>query len=313
MVVAQKLEGGPMDLIRAGLGLRAHHARACHAELSVVIGGRNLGFRDGIERRVDDDPAQDRVVIIRAVEEVRCAGKTLAVHQHPVRSLWILGGGGSQAGGKSNHPGGHQLEVGEPAAEDRQVGDHAIAVSGRDVAALRFENPDLRVDFHRLVEIADFQACVEAEFRVDRDIGILLLVRLESRSLDANAVVKYRCTKFPDSFVMVDAVTSRPVSVMVTLAFGTAAPVESVTVPTMLPYTACAYVRGTATSNSAVQNANRANRCFMAPPVRSCNETNPRGHECQEKSAAGASLAAVLATSRFVPMCAKTHSFPWKA
>ena len=46
--------------------------------------------------------------------------------------------------------------------------------------------------------------------------------------------------KKPDSLVVVVKVTALLVSLMITFAFGTAAPDGSTTVPTMLPYTAWA-------------------------------------------------------------------------
>src|ERR1700730_446471 len=52
--------------------------------------------------------------------------------------------------------------------------------------------------------------------------------------------------KFPESFAVLGVVTSRPISVIVILALGTAELLESVTVPVMLPYTACA-IMGEAT------------------------------------------------------------------
>jgi hypothetical protein len=59
-----------------------------------------------------------------------------------------------------------------------------------------------------------------------------------NRRFDANAVTtddQIPLQKFPDSLATEDTVTSRPVSVIVTFALGTAAPLESAIVPTMLP------------------------------------------------------------------------------
>ena len=61
MVVAQKLERGPMNLIRAGLGLRAHYARARHAELAALwldgnIRGAVTEAARRIERALRSDP-----------------------------------------------------------------------------------------------------------------------------------------------------------------------------------------------------------------------------------------------------------------
>ena len=71
LVVAQELERAAVNLVGAGLGLRADHAGAGDAEFGVVIRGRDLRFGHRFQRRVDDDPAEHGVVIVGAVEQVR--------------------------------------------------------------------------------------------------------------------------------------------------------------------------------------------------------------------------------------------------
>src|SRR5271157_4152969 len=51
--------------------------------------------------------------------------------------------------------------------------------------------------------------------------------------------IRWPCVKLPDSLVTVLLTMPLPVSVITTLAFGTTEPLESVTLPEMLPYTAC--------------------------------------------------------------------------
>ena len=78
-------------------------------------------------------------MIVGAIQQVRCAGEALAVDQHPVGALRVLGRSGGQAGGERDHAGRHQLEVGKAPIEDRQVRDHAVRVSRGNIAAFRLQ------------------------------------------------------------------------------------------------------------------------------------------------------------------------------
>ena len=59
-----------VEVVGSGLGLRGNHGCDCLAEFSVVVCGGNLGFRDRVEGRVDDDLAEDWVLVSRAVQFV---------------------------------------------------------------------------------------------------------------------------------------------------------------------------------------------------------------------------------------------------
>ena len=103
VIVAQEPEGAAVQGIRAGLGLRAHHARARHAKLGVIVGGGDLGFGYRLERGVDHNPTQHGVMIVRAIQQVAGAGEALAVYQHAIGALRVLGGGGGERRGEGHH------------------------------------------------------------------------------------------------------------------------------------------------------------------------------------------------------------------
>ena len=191
VIVAQKFEKSAMNLIGAGLGLRAHHARAGHAELGIVIRGRDLGLGHRVQRRVDHDPAQHRVVIVGAIQQVRCARKALAVDQHAIRPLRILGRRRRKTGGERDHARRHQLEVGEAAAQDRQIRNDAVAIGRGHVAALGLEDANFAGDFHGLAHLAHFQARFQADLGVHRHRDVLLHVSLEALRFHAHAVASH--------------------------------------------------------------------------------------------------------------------------
>ena len=159
-----------MHLIGAGLRLRADHSGAGDTEFGVVVGGRDLGLGHRFERRIDDDPAEHRVMIVRAVQQVRSAREALPVYQHAVGALRVLSrGGGRGCVGKQTTPGvinwklvNRRFRIGSSVTvRDR--------VCGRNVAALRFQNPGLGCDLHRLRHLADFQPDIHADLRVHGD------------------------------------------------------------------------------------------------------------------------------------------------
>ena len=103
MIVAQKFEATAVQLVGAGLGLRAYHRRGRGAEFGVVIGRGDLGFRHGFERRIDHDPAEHGVVVVGSVQQVRDAREALPVHLQPVRSLRVFRLGCGKAYGPERH------------------------------------------------------------------------------------------------------------------------------------------------------------------------------------------------------------------
>src|SRR5436309_2899958 len=99
-----------MILVGSGLCLRAYDARGGSAKLRVVICGCDLRFSDRLQGWIDHDPAEHGIVIVRAVQKVRCTGEALTVYQHSIGTLRILGRGGGQAGGLRHDTRSEKLE-----------------------------------------------------------------------------------------------------------------------------------------------------------------------------------------------------------
>ena len=68
-----------MYLVGSRFRLGRHHAGDSHAELCIIVLGGDFGFGDGFECRVDDDDAQDWVLVVSAVELKRCAAEVLPI------------------------------------------------------------------------------------------------------------------------------------------------------------------------------------------------------------------------------------------
>ena len=51
-----------------------------------IVGGRHLGLGHGLEGRIDHDPAEHRVVVIRSVQQVGDPRETLAIYQQAGRN-----------------------------------------------------------------------------------------------------------------------------------------------------------------------------------------------------------------------------------
>ena len=111
----------PWNLVRARLGLHGDDARGGLAELGVVVLRGDLGLADRLQRRVDDDDAQDGVAVLGAVQLVAGAAEVLAVDHGLGGALRVLAGRVVPA-----EPLGarrQQDELGEVAVEDGQLGE----------------------------------------------------------------------------------------------------------------------------------------------------------------------------------------------
>ena len=89
-VVLVELEDAAVKRVAARLGLHRHHAGGRLAELGVVVLRGDLRLADRLERRVDDDDAEDRIAVLGAVELIAGAAEMLAVDHRLRRALRVL-------------------------------------------------------------------------------------------------------------------------------------------------------------------------------------------------------------------------------
>ena len=158
-VVAEEVRHRAAIGVGAGLGLRADDAGG-GAELGVVVGGRDLRLGDRLERRVDDDQPEQRIVIVGAVEQVRRPGEALAVDDLAVGPLRILAR--CRLRRRRLHPRRQQLEGREAPVQDRQARHCLFRERGRHVAALGLQQGSAGAHLDRLAQLAELQLDVQA-------------------------------------------------------------------------------------------------------------------------------------------------------
>ena len=189
MVVAEEFERGAMRLVGPRLRLRADNTGTGNAEFGIVVSCGDLGLRDGFECRIDHNPAENGVVIIGTVEQMRGARETLTVDQHTVRTLRVLSRGGGNRGGEGDHARRHQLEVGEASVQDREFGDGTFGIGGGNVTTFGLEYAGVGRDFHGLADRTEFQRDIDADFGIHGHEDVVLHGGLEAFRLDANTIL----------------------------------------------------------------------------------------------------------------------------
>ena len=150
-----ELERAAVQEVGAGLGLDRHDARRGLAELGIVVLRRDFRFADRFERRVDDDDAENRIAVLRAVELIPGAAEVLAVDHRLRRPLRVLAGGMLPL--ELLRAGRQQDELGEVAIEHRQIGELLGVEPGRDVGAVDLQQRRSAGDHHLLGHGADRQ------------------------------------------------------------------------------------------------------------------------------------------------------------
>ena len=163
MVIAQELEPDGMEIVRTGARLRAHHA-GVRAELGVVIGRRDFGLGHGFERRIDDDQAEHRVVVVSAVEQVRRAREALAVDDLAKRTRGSSRGGLARKGRHAGREDFNRRELDWGSADwSRPFGEH-----DSHVAAFGLQHGTSAL-ISRTEVIADLQLHINPRLLIHRD------------------------------------------------------------------------------------------------------------------------------------------------
>ena len=88
-IVPQVVEGHPVKLVRSRLGLDTHHSRR-RPKLGVIGRRRQLRLREGLQRRIDDDQAEQGVAVVCPIEQMGRSREALPIDHFAERPLRIL-------------------------------------------------------------------------------------------------------------------------------------------------------------------------------------------------------------------------------
>src|SRR5215469_7402806 len=108
-----------MELVRTRLRLRRYHRRNSFSELRVEVLRRDLRLGKRIIVRVDDDDAQDWVLVIGTVQLIGRAGERLSVNHDLFAALRILARGVAPSNLLRSRQ--QQLQTSEVPPRDREI------------------------------------------------------------------------------------------------------------------------------------------------------------------------------------------------
>ena len=146
-----------MEVVGARLGLRRHHGRHGLAELGVEVLRCDLRLGDRVQRRIHDDDAQDRILIVCAVQLESGAAESLAINLDLLAGLRILIGGVAPAQLLCTRK--KQLQAGKVAPGDRQIRNRLLVKYRGHVRAIGLQlRNGIGIDVDRLARAAGLHA-----------------------------------------------------------------------------------------------------------------------------------------------------------
>jgi len=176
-----------VELVRPRLGLHRDHARDRLSELRVVILRGDLRLADGLQVRIYDDDAKNRVAIFGPVELIPGATEVLAVDHRLRRPLRVLARGVAPT--ELRGSGREQDELREVPIENGQVGQLLRLERRSHVRSVRLERLALTGrDRHCLGDRARLERDVEVRRRIDVHDDAREQRLFEAGRLDLNVV-----------------------------------------------------------------------------------------------------------------------------
>ena len=123
-----------MEVVGAGTGLGGNYRGNSLAQLGVEVLRGDLGFSDRVHGGVDDDDAQNRILVIGAVQLEGGSAEGLAVHLNLLGALRVFIGrvGPAQKLGARQQ----ELQVGEVLIAHGQAGNLLLVEDRRNVGAV---------------------------------------------------------------------------------------------------------------------------------------------------------------------------------
>ena len=176
-----------MELVGARTGLGGNHRGDGLAQLGVEVLRGDLGLSHRIHCRIDDDDAQNRILVVGAVQLEGGSAEGLAVNLNLFGTLGIFIGrvGPAQNLGARQQ----QLQVGKVLVANREAGNLLLVENGGDVGAVGLQlRLRFGVYFDGFIAAADLHDGVNAGRRVGLDLNALGLEGLEALERDLEVV-----------------------------------------------------------------------------------------------------------------------------
>ena len=151
----------PVEVIGSRLRLRIHHGGNRLPELRVIALHQDFGLSNGIQRRIDDDLAQNRILIRGTVEQIPNTGEKLPLNVYGRAALRVLGVvlRPSHRLGTRNQ----QLKAGKVAIRYRQAGNGSAVKNGSDFRFIGLKLWRLGGYSYRFAGVADGE--LQIDFR----------------------------------------------------------------------------------------------------------------------------------------------------
>ena len=235
-----ELVSAAVNAVGAGLQDDVGHGAAGAPQLRFIVAGADIHVLQRLDRRDQDRQQAGAMVVVDALELHVVAQAADAVHLRGQRALRVeeLRVRRERARG-AGHQVQQRLEVAVVAR--RQVGQLRRLDFAADIGAVGLEQGDLGGDVDGLGDLAGLEDGVGADGGVDQQLDTHLNLLAKARLFDRRDKFRARVAnkKLPLALVSIFRLMPVFISVMVTLAWGTTPPEESVTVPNMLAVTAC--------------------------------------------------------------------------
>jgi hypothetical protein len=176
-----------VELIGARFCLHGLHRGDSLSELRVEILGGDLGFRHGLVVWIDDNDAENGVLIVGAIQGIVHAAERLAINLNLLGTLWVLVGRVGPT--KLHRTRQQQLQVGEVMVRDGQCFEVLRRVSDGHVRAIRLELWDgIRIDRDYFVGGADGKDNCDIVRAIGIHLDVILLIFLKARLVDGYGV-----------------------------------------------------------------------------------------------------------------------------
>src|SRR5690349_13869556 len=176
-----------MEIIGTGLGLNLNQTSDGLTGLGVVILESNLGFADGVEVGIDNDNAENWILVIGAVELKVGSREVLAIDENLAAALGIFSGRVAPAD-ELLGAGREQLKVGEVAIQDWEFRNIGLVKLDVHVGAVSLKLRNFAGDFHGLRNGTNLETGVGLYGRVRGDGDAGDVVPLEAGGFDVNLV-----------------------------------------------------------------------------------------------------------------------------